>query len=350
MSETDLIQAQAKAWCVVSHHAEGEPARLLFGDPESVFGIPAERFDTALLESRIVGEMAQTPWQSQCGQTLYLIEVPGREARWLESSSLTAADGGLLMSTRPATLGSYEEFVGRARLSLGGSLLGPMAHELNNLIQGLSSAEYLFRDSLENNDPIEMEDVDQLAEAVTELKTMGAELQGFARLGPGEAEDVSLPKIVHRASRFLSSLGRLGVVDFASDVPEDLPNLRWPAIELDFVVLALLANAVDASLEPGDNATVAFQATQTESGVDLTVTNSGAAIRLAVHATPWVGTKSEHRHQGLGLSAVLAILTTRGGSLRSVEHEGGTKLIASIPNTAREAITLTSAVPTVPIP
>ncbi len=350
MSSTDLSSTQAQAWCVVSHHQEGRAPTCLFGDPEHVFGIPKATFREELLETRIVGEIAQRPWREQCAQAVFLLEVPGREARWLESSSITSPEGGLLVSTRPAPIGTYEELVGRARLSLGGSLMGPMAHELNNLIQGLSSAEYLFRDCLENNDPIEMEDVDQLAEAVGELKTMGSQLQSFARTGPGEVEAVQLGRIVHRAAKFLSSLGRLGVVDFHNEVPDSLPDLRWQPFEVDFIELALLANAVDASLEPGDNAVVTIEASADEAHVDLTVSNTGPALALAVHGQPHVSTKSEHRHQGLGHSTVLAILSTRGGTLETQSSEQGTRLVCRLPRTAGEAITLTSAVPTIPIP
>jgi C4-dicarboxylate-specific signal transduction histidine kinase len=214
-------------------------------------------------------------------------------------------------------------------------LLGPMAHELNNHVQGLSSAEYLFRDCLENGDPIEMEDVDQLAEAVMALKGMGAQLQGFARIAFNEPEAVSLPRIVTRAAKFLSSLGRMGIVEFTNEVPDDLPDAYWRAAELDFVVLALLANAVDASLVGGQDPQVAAKASASENAIELVIRNSGPALDLLTHAQPGVTTKESNRHLGVGLSTAMAVVAKRGGSVSQAEGGEGTVLRLSLPLRAK---------------
>ncbi len=327
---------KAQSWCLVSQHRPGVPATIVFGDPKQVLGIASDGFDEEALEAAVVGEVSRFAWREPIDKALYLFSAGGGSARWVEVSSVALPEGGLLVSSRPAQLGDYEELLLRARLSLGGSLLGPMAHELNNLVQGLSSAEYLFRDCLENGDAIEMEDVDQLAEAVVGLKGMGAQLQSFARITLAPAEAVSLPRILTRAAKFLSSLGRMGIVDFTNAVPEDLPDMHWRALEIDFVVLALLANAVDASLVNGQDPEVFARAKSLGETIELEFGNSGPPLDLAAHSKPGITTKQRNRHLGLGLSAVMAVLSRRGGSAEQVESGETTVLRVVLPLRARE--------------
>ncbi len=228
MQDFDFSGARGQSWCLVSHHKLGAAPRILFGDSLAVLGIAPEEFTEEALEASMVSVNEARVWRQPAESAFFLICADTAQAQWIEASSVVHNDG-LLVSLRPAQLGDYEEFVARARLSLGGSLLGPMAHELNNLVQGISSAEYLFRDCLENGDAIEMEDVDQLAEAVVGLKGMGAQLQSFARLSFEDPESVSVPRIVSRAAKFLRSLGRMGIVDFTNSVPDDLPDAHWRA-------------------------------------------------------------------------------------------------------------------------
>jgi len=330
VQDSDITGAKGQSWCLVSHHKVGSAPTILFGDSLAVLGIAPENFSEEALEASMVSVNEARVWREATEVAFFLACATTAQARWIEASSVVH-NGGLLVSLRPAQLGDYEEFVARARLSLGGSLLGPMAHELNNLVQGISSAEYLFRDCLENGDAIEMEDVDQLAEAVVGLKGMGAQLQSFARLSFQDAESVSVPRIITRAAKFLRSLGRMGIVEFTNSVPDDLPDVHWRATELDFVVLALLANAVDGSLVEGQDPSVLVRAHVAEDTIEIEFANSGPPIDLPKAAIPGSTTKAPSRHLGLGLSAVMAILAKRGGSVTQVAADTGSLLRLVLP-------------------
>tara|TARA_R110002096_G_scaffold44526_5_gene120076 strand:+ start:5668 stop:6693 length:1026 start_codon:yes stop_codon:yes gene_type:complete len=328
----DLAKVKAQSWCVVSHHQRGVAPKILFGDTLEVLGIASERFTEATLDAALIGAPAILAWHSPTERQVYLLAPARGTSVWVEASSVPAEGGGLFVSIRPAPLGSYEELVALARISFGGSLLGPMAHELNNVVQGLSSAEYLFRDCLENGDAIEMEDVDQLAEAVTGLKAMGAQLQAFARISFADAEALSVPRVLTRAVKLLTSMGRMGIVEFRNDVPDSLPDVHWRAAELDFVILALLGNAVDASLANGQEPQVVATAKATDIAVEFELRNSGPLLDLQSQAQPGVTSKANNRHLGLGLSVAMAVVTKRGGSLKQVdEGQGTTALRLTLP-------------------
>ena len=337
MEFKDIAKAQARTWCVISHHREGTTPSVLFGDPLAVLGMAPGEFSEESLEAfAVFGAQAERPWRTECESSVYLVSSEAEGARWLESSSVRAPDGGLLVSMRPVPIDTYEEFLRLARLSLGGSLLGPMAHELNNVVQGLASAEYIFRDCFDNNEPIELEDVDQLADAVSRLRLMGAGVQGFARIGPSDAESLHLPDVFTRAAALLRSVGHLGLVEFEMDVPDSLPRMHWRLDELDFVVLALLANALDACMGGQGERRLVVRARATESAIELTLWNSGIELDWQSHPLPGQSGKDTNRHLGMGLSVAIAIVATRGGQF--VPQIGaGTGLQLTLPLQARAA-------------
>lgn len=314
--ESQLATAHAAGWCLVSRHRKGEEPVVLFGEPLPVLGIPAAEFFERELESRIVAGLAEAwPWHRPCDSTVFLVADEKEGARWIECCSKPSSDGGLIVSTRPVDHGGYEEFLRTARIALGGSLLGPMAHELNNLVQGLASAEYLFRDCLESGDPIDIEDVDQLAETVARLTSIGAGIQRYARTEPGPREHLRLRDVVDRGAKLLESVGRLGLVEWNAAIPEDLPELEWRPDELEFVILALLSNAVEGSLTMDVDRQIRIRAFASGDSIQLELWNSGEPMDWNVQCRPWVTSKPRNRHLGIGLSVATAIVHARGGSI-----------------------------------
>ncbi|MCP4448789.1 MAG: hypothetical protein GY811_26165 [Myxococcales bacterium] len=332
MQYPDIAGARANSWCLVARHREGSPPEIVFGDPLAILGIDASAFTEAALEAALVSPSAKAhPWNAPVDSVAYLVAASALNSRWVESSSTRAPDGALLVSTRQLRIGTYNELLAMSRLGFGGSLLGPMAHELNNLVQGLSSAEYLFRDCLENGEAVEMEDVDQLAEAVGGLKLMGAQLQGFARISPKPAEPIDFSRLFARSVNLLKSVGRMGIIEFESEIADDLPELWWQLAELDLIVLTLLANSVDACLLDDSDARVKVQArAKSTTAIELELSNSGAVLDLEQHRAPGATTKADHRHLGLGLSVALAIAAKRGATIEVLAGEG-TSLRITLP-------------------
>lgn len=323
--------ADQTSWCLVTVHM-AEDCKVLRGDPEQVLGIRGEHFAHGLA-GRVIGALPRPcAWQEVCDSSLYMLRDSQGHVRWVESRSRANEDGAIVVSTRIAGPALPTKGLAMlARLSLGGSLLGPMAHEVNNLVQGLASAEYLFRDCIKQGEAVEMEDIDQLGEAVRELKQLGAEVQGFARLGQAPSEAVKLQFLVRRAVGLLSSMGKLKTIEVAVELPERLPNLHWPKLELDFVILALLCNAAEASLENATEQSVRVSAFEKGDGVALEFHDTGTGFLLEECTTPYSTGKHQHRNFGLGLTAVAAILESRGGQLAAESHSRGSVVQIFLP-------------------
>jgi two-component system C4-dicarboxylate transport sensor histidine kinase DctB len=207
------------------------------------------------------------------------------------------------------------------RLALGGSLLGPLAHELNNFVQGLLAVIYLFQDCLEAGDPIEPDLVEDLRLVVDDLAAISSGIQNFARQEVAGSEPVELGKVIDQAAALLRSSGKLKTVELSVNVSTEVPRLFWPKAELDFLILAILSNAADAaSVSPGDQA-VQIECAGSDAFFTLEFKDSGAGLNLAESATPFVSTGPAHRNLGLGLSIASAIISSHGGSISAEKHE-----------------------------
>lgn len=331
-----LKLADSGSYTVVTTHRDGE-VQLLFGDPEGLFAVDANSLLAGGYAALLVGEMPEPcAWTVPCDSCVYLIRDPRGGFHWLESRSVLAPDGRLVMNTRLA-LWDPSDLIRTARLATGGGLMGPIAHELNNIVQGVSSAAYLFRDCIEQGDPIEAEDINQLSETATELGRLSEGLQNFARIAEADSEELDLANMLSRSVKLLRASGRLKTLEIALEIPESLPSLRWRQFELDFLLLALIDNAADAAIGGASLSKVGIRVALIDDGhLQLQVTDSGdddstESFSMATWQAPFASSKARHRHLGLGLSGVSLILAMRGGHLELLRTESGTCVRAVLP-------------------
>ncbi len=227
------------------------------------------------------------------------------------------------MAGAGSTTSTVAELVQIGRLQLGGGLLGAMAHEVNNVVQGMSAAVYLFQDCIEHGDPIEGRYLSDLEGVVGELAEMGKATNEFVRNTQEAAETIDMRELVDKAAGFLRSVGKLKTVSLEVSIGDDLPLLHWRSQELEYIVLAILNYAGDPSI-PRDR----------ESGVQLSVSGADGQLVLELRDTAKVGaTLSPDPECGADLDIVASILKIRGGGLsRRIREDGqGTVLRASAP-------------------
>ncbi len=331
-----MQRARVGDWCLITRHPLGDATfstQVLMGSTESMLGVKleiflAKGFSAVALDSHL--EMP--PWRGESPAVSFLVKGEGIGARWMQSKSVSDGQGGLIVTTRPVPLGEESEYiVGISRLCLGASLLGPMAHELNNIVQGLSSAEYLIRDCLESGEAIEMEDVDQLAEILRNIKGLASEVQGFSRTPRSESEELQVPRLLLRSVSLLKSVGKLKTMEVNLEIADDLPDVFWPKTELEMVIHSLLVNAAESAANHPDSQRVTVKAFKGEGGVHLIVENSGQHFDLDKSMLPFVTSKVRHRHVGLGLTVVKQLLSAAGGSIQQRQMESGSSIEVTLP-------------------
>ena len=237
------------------------------------------------------------------------------------------------------------------RLESLGLLAGGIAHDLNNMLTVIRGNSRLARVDLESGaSPSRRLDRIQLAAghaaALTE-QVLTYSGKASVRLSP-----IDLSQLTQDMLDLLqTSMGEKDTLEL--DLAEDLPTLDGDGTQIRQVILNLVTNASEALGEGGGTVRVrtrlldadarllsdGFGTPEPAAGeyVALEVSDTGGGMDPALHARifePFFTTKSSG--SGLGLAAVLGIVSAHRGVIRIVdEPRGGTAFQVLIPACAR---------------
>lgn len=122
-------------------------------------------------------------------------------------------------------------------------------------------------------------------------------------------------------------------IDFYMEVKSDLRELRAEAWELCKVLSNLLDNAMTALEEKEGEKKIELDITETQDSYRFHVSNNGPMIPKAMRKTIFkqgITTKKEEGH-GMGLSIVMEVLNTYGGTMELTSDESRTTFSFSLP-------------------
>lgn len=210
------------------------------------------------------------------------------------------------------------------RLASLGTLIGGVAHELNNPLHAIRSfADLLLleprgADDLEALTVIRRE-ADRAARVVADLRLIARETQdGGARTG---VDVNAVVRHVLRVRRYALETGNVEVVE---DLAAGLPPVLARGSDLEQVLLNLVVNAEQAmDGRPARRLTVRTR--RTRDGVVLSVGDTGCGIPPEDRERifdPFFTTKAPGEGTGLGLSLVHSVVAEHGGAVH-VESEPG---------------------------
>jgi PAS domain S-box-containing protein len=238
-----------------------------------------------------------------------------------------------------------------------GVLAGGIAHDFNNLLVGVLGNASLAIEELPAHSAVRplLEDMQTAAQRAAELTR---QLLAYSGKGKFVVEPVDLSALVREIGRLLAAaISKKAHV--STELSEDLPQVLADATQLRQVVMNLITNASDALGDaPGTitirtrrlHATRAWlSSAQVGSGIPegeylaLEVGDTGHGMSTEVMTRlfdPFYSTKGAGR--GLGLAAVLGIVTGHRGAVRIVSTVGeGTTVSVLLP----AAITPTNPTP-----
>lgn len=187
-----------------------------------------------------------------------------------------------------------------------------VAHELNNPLAAVLGYAQLL--------PQLGEDERGMALSAIEQETLRAsqvarDLLAFARQQPAQRREVRVDAVVRRV---------LGVIrhELAESNIELVANFRARAIveadeaQLEQALLNLLRNARDAMSESGGTLTVTTSSDATSVRIELADTGPGVAADIAPRMfEPFVSSREDGSHQGMGLAIVHGIAGGHGGRI-----------------------------------
>lgn len=214
------------------------------------------------------------------------------------------------------------------RLAGVGTLIGGVAHELNNPLAAIKGfTELLLLDSRAKEEREDLETIrreaDRMAKIVSNLKTVARETQGEDE---GKREAVDLNEIARHVLKVRRYPLETHNIEVREDLDERLPRVWVNRSEAEQVVLNLIVNAEQALASNGEEGRrLTVRTHPCRIGAALHVVDNGPGIapeHLERIFDPFFTTKAPGEGTGLGLSLVHSMVVDAGGEIR-VESEPG---------------------------
>jgi PAS domain S-box-containing protein len=288
-------------------------------------------------EYRLAGPNGETRWLAARGRVESQAEGGGRRLRGI-SIDVTARKTAQLELERHRS-----ELAHLSRVTMLGELSGSLAHELNQPLTAILSNAQAAERFLQRED-VDLAEVRAiLADIVEEDKRAGEvirRLRLLLRKGEVERRVLPISEVVRDALELVrGDLVNRGVT-LAAELPPGLPPAVGDRVQIQQVVLNLVANACDAMevLAPPDRRlSVRAEAVAAEC-LRVSVADCGPGLPAEVIERvfePFFTTKSHGL--GLGLSVCRTIVTAHGGELGAEANgDGGVTFHFTLPS-ARSA-------------
>ncbi|WP_448205920.1 MASE3 domain-containing protein [Azospirillum sp. sgz302134] len=282
------------------------------------------------------------------------LATPGGAARWVLVSGTPrySADGQFLgyrgtTSDISARRQAAELARQKQTMSALGSLVGGLAHEINNLLQPVISLSDLALNRI-GEDPKLRTYLGAINESGMKARAIMRDVLQFARVEVAESPPGDLVEAVRSAVQ-LASPSLPSRVQMRTRTAEDLEPVTITATELTQVLLNLIQNAGDAMPEGGTLSITAETVTLKEPEAFRREVSEGRYVRLTVSDTgtgmdeptrqrvfdPFFTTKPVGKGTGLGLSVVYGIVRNGGGDILVESAPGrGTSFIIDLPVSA----------------
>jgi PAS domain S-box-containing protein len=225
------------------------------------------------------------------------------------------------------------------KLATFGTLLGGVAHELNNPLFMISGYSQLGKEQLKQGQKEELADsLHAIQEAAQRASAIIQRSLAVARSATGARTPCEVSGLVRRALDFATNDLAIHKIELRSNLPPTPPVLADPQ-ELTQVFLNLINNARQVMVSANGRGVLTITSTLTEDPpnrwVEVRVVDDGPGIS-PVHRNrifePFFTTKPEGQGTGLGLSICHRIVTDLKGTLTCESEPGhGATFIIRLP-------------------
>ncbi len=274
--------------------------------------------------------------------------------RLMDITSISLKEGGDLVIFRDIT----EEAKVNARLfqqqkmEALGSLAGGVAHDFNNILQGIMGFTQVLLSRKGRNDP-EWDKLKSIEQAVNRATELIKQLLAFGGRVESKKRLLDLNQEIRQQVKLLSrTIPKM--IEIRLELSQDLPGIFGDPVELGQVIMNLAINARDAMPDGGKlifetkkvylDEIYAYQNPGVIPGeyVVLSVTDTGIGMdkeTLERIFEPFFTTKGPDRGSGLGLSIVYNIVRGHNGLINCYSAPGhGTTFKVYLPAAVAEKI------------
>ena len=228
------------------------------------------------------------------------------------------------------------------QLAALGELAAGVAHEINNPINGIINYAQILANNSAKGDRVH-DIASRLIREGDRIARIVEGLLSFARRRYEDKTIISIDEILSDSMALTAAQLRKDNITVSTNLPEDLPNIKAQAHEIEQVFVNIISNARHALNEKfaasHENKTLEVAAESiTTNGkpiVRVSFKDYGSGIPAAIIdkvMNPFFSTKSEGKRTGLGLSISHGIIEEHGGRLEIESEEGRyTKVVMELP-------------------
>jgi PAS domain S-box-containing protein len=301
------------------------------------------------------------------GHIVFRLRVASGEHRWFENTSnaTTTETGERRVVTVSRDVTQRRELESQLhqsqKLEALGRLAGGVAHDFNNLLTIIGGASEALLETVPPNGE-QHEDLKMILEATDRAAGLTRQLLSFGKQRTYQHQPLDLGAVATGMQLMLSRLLREGI-DFAIDVPDELPLVLADAGQIEQVIVNLTVNAIDA-LPHGGRLRIRLRGVELDGTrklistierpvgphVELSVIDDGVGMDPATLTRifdPFFTTKELGRGTGLGLATVHGVVEQLGGHLAVTSASGkGTEISVLLPTYRKSEFAEPSTAPT----
>ncbi len=237
-------------------------------------------------------------------------------------------------------LKSYQsQAIQASKLALLGELSTSVAHEINQPLSAIQLTCYNIKRHLESGEGVDREFLltrtERAGTALDKARNIVDQLRRFGRNAKEAPTSVDLNESINNALDLVSQQMIAAGIVVELQVPSYSVHVMGHPIQLEQVILNLLANARDAVAEGVEAPCITIALTRDTDSVELRVSDNGPGVpegmREAIFEA-FFTSKEVGKGTGLGLSVSKGIVREFGGSLELDTSSHGATFIVKLPN------------------
>jgi signal transduction histidine kinase len=263
--------------------------------------------------------------ENRLSEGVFTPEKSGMTELLTSHAAISLENVRLLEETRSAFTQletNQRHMVQMEKLTAMGTLVGGVAHEINNPLMGvLNFVEYAADKATDSKS---REVLGQALHEIHRIKMIVRNMLMFVGTNTDPSGRCDISAVVNQTLLLLAGELKNSSIELGTDLPQNLPQVVCAADSLQQVLVNLLLNARDALREHAQPR-IAICARQHGAQVVLTVADNGPGIPEALLSRvfdPFFTTKPPGQGTGLGLSVSLGLIEETGGSIKARQNEG----------------------------
>lgn len=220
------------------------------------------------------------------------------------------------------------------RLATLGQVAAGIAHEIRNPLVGIGSNAFLLLDEFDASDPRHA-DLEMILKETKRLDRIVNQIVDYARTRELAPVLCSLNDLADEVVKLLDAAISVKHLTITRSLPPTLTRLQADRDQIKQVLLNVVQNAIDASLDGGAIEVTAFEFPRgQQTGIVIKITDHGVGIPddALAHVFEPFFTSGKRQGTGLGLAICRNIIENHGGDIQITSEVGkGTSVRVWLP-------------------